>query len=112
VIACDVEVSVPDAGRWRRRTPVLIDDIISTARTMIATVSHPRRAGLAAPVCIGVHAVFAGPAYKDLLRAGAGRVVTCNTIEHRSNTIDLVPDLERAASMLLRTPVAATKEDR
>lgn len=85
----DVEVSVPQVERWRDRTPVLVDDIISTARTMIETIGHLERLGLKPPVCIGVHGVFAGHAYADLLGAGAARVVTCNTIPHRSNAIDL-----------------------
>ena len=89
----DVEISVPQVERWRDRTPVLIDDIISTARTMIETVAHLRRAGLAAPVCIGVHGVFAGNAYEDLLDAGAAQVVTCNTIDHASNGIDISAQL-------------------
>lgn len=88
-----VEISVPDVERWRDHTPVLVDDIISTARTMIETVAHLRRAGLAPPVCVGVHAVFAGRAYEDLMAAGAGRVVTCNTIPHPSNAIDLTERL-------------------
>jgi ribose-phosphate pyrophosphokinase len=87
----DVSVSVPDIERWRDHTPVLVDDIVSTARTMIATVGHLRRIGFAAPVCVGVHAVFADRAYDELREAGAGRVVTCNTIPHASNAIDVVP---------------------
>ena len=87
----DVSISVPDVDRWRDHTPVLVDDIISTARTMIETVSHLRRIGLAAPVCVGVHAVFADRAYDELRDAGAGRVISCNTIPHASNTIDVVP---------------------
>jgi ribose-phosphate pyrophosphokinase len=85
----DVEISAPDVGEWRIRTPVLIDDIISTARTMMGTIELLRKTGFPPPVCIGVHAVFAGNAYDDLLSAGAGRVVTCNTIAHESNEIDL-----------------------
>ena len=87
----DVDVSVPQVDRWRERTPVLVDDIISTGRTMIETVGHLRRAGLRPPVCVGVHAVFAERAYEDLLAAGAATVVTCNTIPHPSNGIDLTP---------------------
>jgi len=34
----DVEVSVPDVQAWRNHTPVLVDDIISTGRTMIETL--------------------------------------------------------------------------
>lgn len=85
----DVEVSVPQIERWRQRTPVLVDDIISTGRTMIETIGHLRRAGLRPPVCLGVHAVFAGDSYQDLLAAGAAMVVTCNSIPHPSNRIDL-----------------------
>lgn len=92
----DVRISVPDLDRWLDRTPVLVDDIISTARTMIETVGHLVRAGLKAPVCVGVHAILAGSAYADLRAAGAGRIVSCNTIPHESNGIDVCPLLARA----------------
>jgi ribose-phosphate pyrophosphokinase len=85
----DVVVSVPDAGRWLSHTPVLFDDIVSTARTMIETVGHLHRAGLAAPVCVTVHAIFADPAFADLRAAGAGEIVSCDTIVHPSNRIAL-----------------------
>ena len=85
----DVEVSVPDAEQLRNHTPVLVDDIISTARTMIETIRNLRREGLAEPVCVGVHAVFSDDAYDELKEAGAAQVVTCNTISHSSNAIDL-----------------------
>lgn len=102
----DVEISVPDVERWRARTPVLVDDIISTARTMIETVGHLKRAGLAPPVCIGVHAVFAGEAYEALRAAGAARIVTCNTITHPSNAIDL-GELLAADVRVMQTPAPA-----
>ena len=89
----DVSVSIPDVDEWKTHTPVLVDDIISTARTMIETVGHLRRAGLAAAVCVGVHPVFAGGAYDALMAARPQRVVTCNTIDHPSNGIDLSGDL-------------------
>jgi ribose-phosphate pyrophosphokinase len=85
----DVEVSVPDVERWHDHRPVLVDDIISTARTMIETVRHLRRAELPAPICVGVHAVFAGDAYLALRAAGVERVATTNTIAHESNQIDV-----------------------
>ena len=70
---------------------MLVDDIISTARAMIETVVQLRRIGLAAPVCVGVHVVFADKAYDELYSAGAERVMTCNTIPHASNAIDIGP---------------------
>lgn len=87
----EVSVSIPDAGALRGRTPVLVDDIISTGRTMVAAVRHVVAQGLKPPVCIGVHAVFAGDADAALLAAGAGRVVTTNTIPHPSNGINVHP---------------------
>ncbi|WP_137390392.1 ribose-phosphate pyrophosphokinase [Rhodoligotrophos defluvii] len=95
-----VEISVPEIERWQGRTPVLIDDIVSTARTMIETVRHLQRTGMPAPVCIAVHGIFAGDAYRELLAAGAARVVTCNTVPHETNAIDvtgLLADGVRAA---------------
>lgn len=85
----DVEVSVPDVGNYKNHTPVLVDDIISTARTMIETVGHLKRAEMRAPVCIGVHAVFSGEAYQELQDAGTADIVTCDTIPHESNRIDV-----------------------
>ncbi len=42
-----------------------------------------------APICIVVHAVFANDAFNVLKEAGTDRIVTCNTIVHSSNDIDL-----------------------
>ncbi len=56
---------------------------------MIETVKHLLSAGLAAPVCVGVHAVLAGDAESALRDAGAADIVTCNTIAHHTNRIDV-----------------------
>lgn len=85
----EVHVTVPHVAEYRHHTPVLVDDIISTAHTMIETVKRLITAGMRPPVCIGVHAVFAGEAYKLLQQAGVENVITCNTIAHPSNGIDV-----------------------
>lgn len=88
----DVEVSAPpDIRRWADCTPVLVDDIISSAATMSTTVRRWREAGLPAPVCIGVHGLFAAHAHALLGEAGAARIVTTNSVPHPSNDIDLTP---------------------
>lgn len=91
-----VAVSLPDLREFSGSTPVLVDDIISTGRTMAAAISLLRDRGAAAPTCVGVHAVFAERAYETLLEAGAERIVTTNTIRHRSNGIDVAPLIARA----------------
>ncbi|GAB4365473.1 MAG: ribose-phosphate pyrophosphokinase [Kiloniellaceae bacterium] len=85
----DVEVSVPQVERWRTHVPVLVDDIVSSGRTLIETVGHLQRAGMQPPVCVAVHGLFAGDAYQDLIAAGAVRIVTTNTVHHQSNAIDV-----------------------
>jgi ribose-phosphate pyrophosphokinase len=98
----EVEVSLPEPALCAGRTPVIIDDIIATAHTMIEPVKHLIRAGVQAPVCIGVHAVFAEDAYRELEAAGAARVVTCNTIAHDSNAISVDDALAAAVGELVR----------
>lgn len=97
----DVEIRAPDLGRWRHCTPVLVDDVISTARTMAAACGRLHEAGIAAPVCVGVHALFAGDALRVLEAAGTARIVTCNSIPHATNAIDVLPAVAAAARGLL-----------
>jgi ribose-phosphate pyrophosphokinase len=99
----EVDVSVPEVERWRKHTPVLVDDIISTGRTMIETIGHLRHVGLPPPVCIGIHAIFADPAYDDLRKAGAARVATCNTVPHPSNAIDVTDLLAEGVREMLES---------
>jgi ribose-phosphate pyrophosphokinase len=85
----DVEVSVPDVEKYQNHTPILVDDIISTARTMIETIKHLQKAKMQPPICIGIHAIFAGDAYEQLKKSAVKEIVTCNTIQHISNKIDV-----------------------
>ena len=91
-----VEIFMSNIGLYKDCTPVLVDDIISTAATMIETVIHLKALKMKAPVCIGVHALFAGNAYTDLINAGADKIITCNTIAHVSNVINLKDVLVKA----------------
>lgn len=85
----DVEVSFPQIEKYRQHTPILIDDIISTARTMIETVKHLENLKTKAPICIGVHAIFVGDAFAQLKKSGVAQIVSCNSINHESNAIDI-----------------------
>jgi ribose-phosphate pyrophosphokinase len=84
-----VEVTVPNLEEWKQHQPVLIDDIVSSARTMIETVLVLKQNRMQAPICIAVHPLFAGNAYEELMRASPKAVISCNTIVHRSNGIDV-----------------------
>lgn len=86
-----VDVSVPDVGSYRTHTPVVVDDIVSSAQTMVETVKNLVAVGLRAPVCVGVHALFSENAEQALRDAGAARIVTTTSVPHATNTIDIVP---------------------
>jgi len=92
----DVEVSVPQVDRWKTHIPVLVDDIVSSGRTLIGTLEHLQHAGMQPPICVAVHGIFAGDAYRDLIAAGVARIVTTNTVRHQSNAIDVAPLLAGA----------------
>lgn len=82
----DVSISSPERGP-DAHTPVLIDDIVSTGKTMIEAARQLRAAGYAAPACIAIHAVFADAVNDELVAAGARGIVTCDTIPHATNEI-------------------------
>jgi ribose-phosphate pyrophosphokinase len=95
----DVSVSAPD-GPWNGHTPVVIDDIVSTGRTMVEATRMLRAAGAAAPLCIAIHAVFADAVNDELVAAGARGIITCDTIPHATNRIcvaDPIADAVRTA---------------
>jgi ribose-phosphate pyrophosphokinase len=83
-----VEISVPDLHDLKGYTPVLVDDIVSSGRTMIEAARKLKMQGLGPAPCVAVHALFSAETEKDLM-AVAGRVVSTNTVPHRTNCIDV-----------------------
>jgi ribose-phosphate pyrophosphokinase len=85
----DVSITppLPPSGKWNGHTPVVIDDIVSTGKTMIEATRQVVAAGGAPPMCVAIHAVFADALQGELTAAGAAGIVTCNTIPHASNQI-------------------------
>lgn len=83
-----VKMTVPTINGINR-TIVLVDDIISTGSSMLAAIKEFISRGYKKPVCIGIHALFDNTTYDNLLLAGAKEVVSCNTILHPSNKIDI-----------------------
>jgi len=100
----EVELTVPDLERWRGRTPVLVDDIVSTGTTLIETLGYVRRAGLESAVCVVIHALFSGGAWQTLEAARPARLVTCNAVPHLTNAIDLSRPIADAVRELLGSP--------
>lgn len=88
----DVQIRIRDAESLAGHTPVFVDDIISTGRTMIEAVRLVKARGSLAPVCVAVHGLFSDQADRTLTEMGA-RIVTCNTVPHDSNAVDVTEAL-------------------
>jgi len=97
----DVSVSLPDVERWRTHTPVLVDDIISSGRTMLETLDHLAALGMPRATIIAVHGLFAGDAWQRL--QARADVVTCEAVPHPSNGISLSSALAEAMAELLKS---------
>jgi ribose-phosphate pyrophosphokinase len=97
-----VDIRLPDLSACVGRQPVLVDDIVSSGATMIEAIRLLKEAGWPAPACVAVHGVFAEGAYEGLQEAGAAGIVTCNTIIHASDQIDVLDLLVPAAERCLR----------
>jgi ribose-phosphate pyrophosphokinase len=77
----DTKETVQVVGEVEGRTPVMIEDIISTARTIVGAVDVVMRQGARPQVYVcATHAVLAGPARERLARDEIQEVVVTNTI--------------------------------
>lgn len=98
----DVEIKFPDLERWRSRTPVLVDDIISSGRTMEVALTHLSELGFGTSVCLGIHGLFADDAFERLMAAGASSIVCTNTVPHKATAIDVSDIMAKAMSPLVQ----------
>ncbi|MEO8063530.1 MAG: ribose-phosphate diphosphokinase [Pseudomonadota bacterium] len=87
----DVSVTMPDPTALAGRSPVIVDDIASSGRTLIETLNALRRLEAAPANCIVVHALLTPEAEAALRAAGAARLVSTNTVPHATNEIDVMP---------------------
>jgi ribose-phosphate pyrophosphokinase len=91
----DVDVALP-AVAVAGRTVVLLDDVASTGRTLVAA-ARGALAGGAATVDVAVtHALFVGDALAQVHAAGVRHVWSSDCVPHASNAVSVVPLLAAA----------------
>ncbi len=96
-----VRIGMPDLSRWRDRTPVLVDDIASSGRTLAEAARGLAAQGLPRAECVVVHALFADGAFEELAPLFA-RISSTDSVPHPSNRIALAPLLADALQRDLR----------
>ncbi len=90
-----VRTKLPEVD-YRDRTIVLVDDMASTGRTLIAVASQLKFRGAGAIHCLVTHALFADDATRQLQEAGIEQIWSADSISHPSNVIHLAPLLAQA----------------
>ena len=85
-----VDIDAPDLSAWRDRTPVLVDDIASSGRTLIMAAHKLVEQGMRRPECVVVHALFAEDAWTHLVPLFS-RITSTDAVPHASNGIALAP---------------------
>jgi ribose-phosphate pyrophosphokinase len=84
----DVRITADHLDRLGDRTPVLLDDIVSSGKTMLQALQLVRPLSHRAPVVIALHGLFADGADQAILQTGA-RLVTTNSVPQAAGLIDL-----------------------
>ena len=85
----DVSIEVPDLSAWKGRTILLVDDMISTGRTLIVVAEQLRAQGFTDIRALCVHALHDDDAAARMKEAGISAVLSCNTVVHPSNAVDI-----------------------
>jgi ribose-phosphate pyrophosphokinase len=82
--------------------PALVDDIVASGETMLAAARLLLAAGFARPKLLAVHPVVAEGAAENFEQTGGLELVTCNTIDHSTNRIDVTGAVLTAVAHQLR----------
>lgn len=97
----EVRVVLPDLSAWPEHEAVIIDDVISSGHTVLRCIAALRAAGMQRISCACVHGIFADGIDARLREAGLLRLVSCNTVPHATNALDVSPLICSAIRELL-----------
>jgi ribose-phosphate pyrophosphokinase len=93
----DVEVRLPQRD-YAGLHAVLVDDLVSTGRTLAGAARGLFEAGAARVDVLVTHALFVGDALETLTAAGVSQVWSSDSIPHASNAFALAADLAGAVA--------------
>lgn len=83
-----VDLIWPDLSGFAGKTPVLLDDIAASGRTLVTAAEGLASRGFAKPIGAVVHALLDDLAFADLRRA-CTRLVSTDTVPHPSNAVSV-----------------------
>jgi len=86
----DVRLTAPALGQYLKRTPVVVDDIVSSGSTMIEAAKMIAAAGLQPPHCVAVHALFT-PETAAELHGLTESLVTTDSVPNKYGQLKVAP---------------------
>jgi ribose-phosphate pyrophosphokinase len=86
----DVQLTAPAVEQYRERTPVLVDDIISSGATMTEAAKILVATGMQPPHCIAVHGLFTKQTAEEL-RGVARSLVTTDSVPNGYARLQVAP---------------------
>ncbi|MBA54598.1 MAG: phosphoribosylpyrophosphate synthetase [Pseudomonadales bacterium] len=95
----DVKVSLPKVD-FQGKHAIILDDVISSGHTIQQAALALTEAGCSQVDAACTHALFAPGATAALQQAGVSKIISCNSIPHETNCIDLSPLLAEAVSKM------------
>ncbi|HVL02456.1 MAG TPA: ribose-phosphate diphosphokinase [Dongiaceae bacterium] len=98
-----VKVTLP-AYNYQDRHAILVDDVISSGKTLVETTQALRNAGIRQVDALCTHALFAPGAEESLREAGIRHVWSTSSIPQTTSCIDLTPVLVEGLHELLGEP--------
>ncbi len=91
-----VRIDLPNAGRVRGRTALIVDDLVSSGVTLSVCAACLRDAGAARIEALAVHALCGDDDLAAMRRAGIDRFRSTDSVMHASNAFSLAPLLAEA----------------
>jgi len=84
----EVRITLPDHD-YHRHEVILVDDMISTGRTLLNVAAQLKRQGAGVIHCLVTHALFSDDVTQTLRNAGIDQIWSSDSIPHPSNAIAL-----------------------
>ncbi len=91
----EVRISLPEHD-YRQHEVILVDDMISTGRTLINVTRQLKRQGAGTIHCLVTHALFSDDVTQALHDEGIEHIWSSDSIRHPSNAVTLAPLLAEA----------------
>jgi ribose-phosphate pyrophosphokinase len=84
-----VKVKMIKPIKIKGKNVVIVDDIISTGHTIAEAAKQARKLGAKSVSAICVHGLFVEKAIEKIKKAGVKKIISTNTIKHKTNQIDI-----------------------